>query len=220
MRICPSRASLVTQTINPSASKRGVNAAPSSNSFLGAGLAPGGGEAIMRELPDLWRMRAVRFGPPPAPITSNLRAGQELPQKSVPERSALIGARSSLAAAQQCQEADLLGGIVAKDAGELRRDGFGAVFANAAHGHAQMLRLDHDGAAARAQIPVDRAGNLSGQCLLRLQPLGVDIDQPRELGKSNDSNLGRVVGDMRHAEERHHVMLAVRRERNVADENQ
>ena len=87
--------------------------------------------------------------------------------------------RCSLAAAQHCQEPDLLGGIVAKDAGELRRDGFRAVFANAAHGHAQMLSFEHDGAAARAQMPVDRADDLGGQSLLRLQASGVDIDEPR-----------------------------------------
>src|SRR5450631_1521037 len=121
MRICPSRASFVTQTINPSPSKRGVNAVPSSNSFI-----------------MVW-------------------AEARTP--------------ASFAAAQHCQETDLLGGIIAKDTGELRGDGFGAVFANAAHGHAQVLGLEHDGTAARAEMTIDRAGNLRGQCLLRLQPL-------------------------------------------------
>src|SRR5664279_2588418 len=137
MRICPSRASFVTQTMSPSPSKRGVNAVPSSNSFIMVWI-----EA---------------------------------------------GAAASFAAAQQCQETDLLGGIVAKDAGKLRGDGFGAILANAAHRHAQMLRLKHNGTAARAEMTIDRADNLRGQCLLRLQPLGIDIDESCKFGKSRDA---------------------------------
>src|SRR5579875_1517264 len=124
-------------------------------------------------------------------------------------RAAVSVAPPSLMAAQQRQKPDLLGGVVSEDPGKLRRDGFRSMLANAAHGHAKMLRLKHDSAAARAQMPLDRLDDLRRQCFLRLQALRKDIDKPRELGKADDARLGRVVRDMRHPEERHHVVLAM-----------
>ncbi len=84
---------------------------------------------------------------------------------------------ASFAVTQHGQKTHLLGGIVAKDAGKLRGDGFGAGFADTAHGHAQMLRFQHHGTAARAQMAIDRLNNLGGQRLLCLQPLRKDIDE-------------------------------------------
>src|SRR5580700_11777898 len=98
MRICPSLASFVTQAISPSASKRGVNAIPSSNSLLPVWLAPGPGDG---EGKDVISNFPCRVTPPKQQLTR-------------PRILALIPARTwrSLAAAQHCQEPDLLGGIV------------------------------------------------------------------------------------------------------------
>ena len=55
--------------------------------------------------------------------------------------------------------------------------------------------------------------------LLRLQAAGVDIDQPRKL-RQPDHALDRAIGHMRLAVERHHVVLAMRREADVADQHE
>ncbi len=65
---------------------------------------------------------------------------------------------------------------------------------------------------------LERIGDLRRHRLLRLQPTREDVDEPGELGKA-DHAAGRVVGDVRLAEERHHVVLAMRVERDVAHED-
>jgi NifU-like protein involved in Fe-S cluster formation len=65
----------------------------------------------------------------------------------------------------------------------------------------------------------DELRDLRSQMLLRLQAVRVDIDQPRQLRQA-DHTIGRGVGDMRLAEERHHVMLAVRIEADVPHQDE
>ena len=55
--------------------------------------------------------------------------------------------------------------------------------------------------------------------LLGLQPARIDVDQAGELGKPHHP-VDRLVGDMRLAHERHHVMLAMGVERDVAHQHE
>jgi hypothetical protein len=51
----------------------------------------------------------------------------------------------------------------------------GAGFPDAAHGHAQVLGLDHHGDPAGLEALVDRLGDLRRHGLLRLQPQGEHV---------------------------------------------
>ena len=65
-----------------------------------------------------------------------------------------------------------------------------------------------------------RVGDLGGQPLLHLRALGVDVDQPGQLGQPGDlAALGRDVADVGDAGERHQVVLAHRPELDVADQD-
>ncbi len=150
------------------------------------------------------------------------REGAGPPSACVEPAAVLRQVQRSTAAgrgAHQRDEPHLLARIVAERAGELRRDRRRAGLLHAAHRHAGMLGLHHHGDAARPQDLVDRGRDLRRQVLLRLQPACIDVDQPRDLGQA-DHALDRQVGDVRLAGERHHVVLAVRRERDVPDEDE
>jgi microcompartment protein CcmK/EutM len=82
-----------------------------------------------------------------------------------------------------------------------------------------MLRLHQHGHAARVQLLIDRRGDLRGQRLLRLQALREHVDKPRQLREADDA-VGRIIGDMRLADEGHDVVLAMRKKRDVAHQNQ
>ena len=90
---------------------------------------------------------------------------------------------------------------------------------DAADRHAHVLGLDHHRDAARLEDLFDRGGDLRGEMLLRLQAVRIDIDQPRQLRQADDP-VGRHVGDMRLAVERHHVVFAVRIELDVLDQDE
>ena len=65
-----------------------------------------------------------------------------------------------------------------------------------------------------------RVGDLGGQPLLHLRALGVDVDQPGQLGQAGDlAALGRDVADVGDAGERHQVVLAHRPELDVVDQD-
>src|SRR4051794_15618925 len=66
-------------------------------------------------------------------------------------------------------------------AADRRGDGARAGLAHAPHGHAQVLRLDHDDHTARIQGPHERIGHLRGQPLLHLWALGEDVDETGQL---------------------------------------
>ena len=121
--------------------------------------------------------------------------------------------------AHQGDEACLLGRIVAEESGELGRDGRAPGFSTP--------RNDIHMCSASSITATPRGLSTSSiavmicefMMLLRLQPARIDVDQPRELGKS-DHPLDRQVGDMRPAEERHDVVLAMRIERDVAHQHE
>ena len=90
-------------------------------------------------------------------------------------------------------------------------------FFTPAHRHAQVLGLDDDEHAAGRQDRGDGVGDLRRHALLHLQPAGEAVDQAGQLGQAGDAAvLGRDVGDVGLAEERHQVVLAQRGERDVA----
>ena len=139
-----------TQVMSPSAPKRGVRTAPSSSSAARAGGGKGG-RSVMRGHP---KRKAPGAG---GRALHQARSGRAVkPCRSRDQR----------------QEADLLGRIVLEEAGELGRQGRGALLLHAAHRHAQMLGLEHHGDAARLQDLVDRLGDLRRHGLLGLQAAG------------------------------------------------
>ena len=86
---------------------------------------------------------------------------------------------------------------------------------HAARGHALVRRLDDDGDAARLQHFLQRVGDLRRELLLDLQAVGVGIDHAGELADADDAPVGQVA-DMDLADDRHHVVLAMRFEADVA----
>ena len=65
---------------------------------------------------------------------------------------------------------------------------------------------------------VERRQDLRGHRLLRLQPARIDVHQPSELGQAEHAAVG-IIGDMGLAEERRHMVFAMREERDVAHQN-
>src|SRR5882724_9762982 len=92
-----------------------------------------------------------------------------------------LAPRVELMISHQAQEAMLLIRIVAEQPGEARRDRSRAILANAAYRHAGVLGLNQHGHTARLEHGVDRTRDLRREMLLRLQPVGENIDQAREL---------------------------------------
>ena len=78
--------------------------------------------------------------------------------------------------------------------------------------------ITHRNAAGLENL-VDRGCDLRGEMLLGLQAAGEDVGQPRQLRQAHHP-LDRRIGDMRLAVERHHVMLALRGEFDVADQDE
>ena len=76
--------------------------------------------------------------------------------------------------------------LAAHRRGDRRRAGL----ADPAHRHAQVLALDDDDDAARLEDAHERVGDLRGEPLLDLRPLGEDVDQPGELGQPGDPAVG------------------------------
>ena len=64
----------------------------------------------------------------------------------------------------------------------------------------------------------DRVGDLRGQPLLHLEAAGEAVKHPRELADP-DHLVVRQVGDRRLADDRRHVVLAVRLERDVLQQH-
>ena len=73
--------------------------------------------------------------------------------------------------------------------------------------------------AARRELALQVVGDPLGQPLLGLHAAGVEVDQPGELGEPEDALPGQVP-DVRHPDERQHVVLAQRLDRDVLDEHQ
>src|SRR3546814_8179706 len=60
-------------------------------------------------------------------------------------------------------------------------------------------------------------GDLRGELFLDLQPLAVDVEHPRQLADA-DHAIMREIGDMRPADDRRYVVLAVGFEADVRSE--
>jgi len=85
---------------------------------------------------------------------------------------------------------------------------------HAARRHTFMLGINYYGDTTRLQHPLNHIGDLLRHGFLRLQPLGEYIEQPRNFADTDDIFIGQI-GDMRPANDRHHVMLAMRFKRHV-----
>src|SRR3954464_1525886 len=108
--------------------------------------------------------------------------------------------------------------IVAEHAEHAAGDEIGPGLVRAARGHAVMRRLDDDPDTFGPQHIVDRVGDLRGHLLLDLKPLGVDVDETRELGDADDAPL-RDISDPGAADDRCHVVLAMAFEANAAQDD-
>lgn len=74
---------------------------------------------------------------------------------------------------------------------------------------------DH-GNAAWLKGLLNGIGDLSGQCLLNLQALSIDLDNPGELANADNASA-RQVGDMSLTDDRHDMVLAVRFQTHVPE---
>ncbi len=89
---------------------------------------------------------------------------------------------------------------------------------DAPHRHAHVLGFEHHGGAARIDGLVDGLDDLGCQVFLGLQPLGEHVGDARQLGEAHNAIMGQI-GDMGLAHERHHVVLAMGMERDIAHQN-
>src|SRR5690606_26769395 len=105
--------------------------------------------------------------------------------------------------------------VVAEGAEHLRGHHAHAALVHAAGGHALVRADDHHAHAARLQHPLDAARDLRGHLLLHLEAARVGVHHPRELADADDLAIGQVA-DVRLADDRRHVVLAVRLELDVA----
>jgi len=80
---------------------------------------------------------------------------------------------------------------------------------DAAHLHAEVVGLDHDGDADRLEVFLQALGDLPGHPLLHLQAAAVELYQARHLAET-DQPAVRDVADVHPAEKRQQVMLAER----------
>ena len=90
---------------------------------------------------------------------------------------------------------------------------------NTARGHAGVAGFDHHRDALRLEVVPDAVGDLCGQPLLDLQAAGEAVEHAGELGDSDDA-VGRQIGDRGLADDRRHMMFAVRLERNVLEQHE
>src|SRR5688572_5769083 len=106
--------------------------------------------------------------------------------------------------------------IAAEGAEHVAGDHRDAALVDASRCHAFVHGLDHDADAARFQHRVDAGGDLCSHLLLHLEPTRIGIDYPRQLADP-DHLVGGQVTHMGAADDRRHVMLAVRFELDVAE---
>src|SRR5215469_17364268 len=102
---------------------------------------------------------------------------------------------------------------------ETRGNGRRAGFADATGGHAFVQRIDHDGDAPRPQTLLERIGDLRGHCLLCLETLRIDIDDPRELRDARHAPI-RQIGHMSDSNDRQHMMLAMGFDADIAEHHE
>ena len=84
--------------------------------------------------------------------------------------------------------------------------------------HAAMARLDDHRDALRAKHLVETVGDLARQALLKLEPPGKGVDEPRELRDSDHAGAG-SIGDVDMAGDRREMVLAGRHQRDRAEQD-
>ena len=92
----------------------------------------------------------------------------------------------------------------------------GSMNVNAPARHAMVSRLDHHGDTLRLQHPLNGIGDLRRQAFLDLQPLGINLYDPRKLGYTYHAAI-RHIGDPGTTDDRRNVMFAMTFERNTAE---
>src|SRR5215510_1192020 len=107
--------------------------------------------------------------------------------------------------------------VVAKDAEHGTGDRERVLLLHAAHRHAQVCALAHDGHTHGIDLLADRFRDLVGHALLDLQPPREDVDEPRNLAQADDAALGNIC-DVTLAEERKEMVLAEAVEVDVLDD--
>ena len=106
-------------------------------------------------------------------------------------------------------------GIFAESARHVARDHGDRPFVYPARRHAFVRRIDDDPHPPRLQHLLHATGGLGGHFLLHLGTSRKTLDDPCKLADTDDL-VGRQVTDMRAADDRRHVMLAVRFELDVS----
>src|SRR5690349_15925881 len=89
--------------------------------------------------------------------------------------------REGLAAVRQIQKLRPRARIVAEGSAHGACYGFRILLLDAAHHHAEVIRLDDHANAGWREHILDRASNLLGEPLLHLQPSREDLDDARQL---------------------------------------
>src|SRR6478752_1771773 len=153
-------------------------------------------------------MTIVRSRTPSREVAS--RSGRRAVMAAIVSRSVVrVSGRRSLVALEHERHGLCSSGRVAQLAAHRRGDGARAGLADAAHGHAEVLRLEDDDDALHVEVLDERVGDLRREPLMHLRAPGEDVDETRELGQSGDSPvLARDVADVRHPVEGHEVVLA------------
>src|SRR2546425_688953 len=108
--------------------------------------------------------------------------------------------------------------IVFEGAGHRTGHGYRVLLLDAAHDHAEVLRLNDYGHAARMNFFINRICNLSSQPLLHLKASGIHVHQPRYLAQADDTAIWNVPY-MAFSEERKQMMLAQAEELDVSNDN-
>src|SRR5436190_15278449 len=105
--------------------------------------------------------------------------------------------RSNTAArrVRQCEKLLARPLIGAKQAAYRARDRLRVLLFDAAHHHAQVVRLDDDANTLRLEDVVDRARDLLGEPLLDLEPTREHLDESRQLAQPHNLSRG-DIGDM------------------------
>jgi hypothetical protein len=81
-----------------------------------------------------------------------------------------------------------------------------------------MSRVEHDGHPKWLEMGPNTVGDFGGETFLNLEATGVSVQHAGELGNADDAVAGKI-GDMRLADDRRHVMLAMGQKRDVLEKD-
>src|SRR5215471_4552993 len=98
--------------------------------------------------------------------------------------------------------------LIAKHAQHAARHHRGVALGYAPAGHAAVGAFDNDRDTQGLEDPLQGIGNLCRDPLLNLKPLGIDLDEPRQLGNP-DHPVVRDIADMRPPDDRRHMVFAM-----------